>query len=283
MRNPNRTTKRERRAVRQYNPYAARILGVAQAARWHREGILLDEARGLDNLVNDALYGLPPDDLFDKMLARVKAQCPTHTGYEVSAGLNPHINLKYPPHIILGTTPGALTPTSSNVNNYSAHEPRFTIMTSLETDDIIEVHQLQPGEWQATVDATRRAPASLTLPESLGGGTIEVEHDGADVEPLGPSACGHYEVVEMTASADYFVVPYLSEPRPQVVPESWVTVEGADGGAWFAKYRAYREGRELGDAYLVWDGDPWRDPGEVADVHAEAIENALNDDIDPGE
>lgn len=250
MRNPNRTTKPERRAIRRYNPYAARILGVAQAARWHREGILLDEARGFDNLVNDALYGLPPADLFDKMLARVKAQCPTHTGYEVSDGPNPHITLKYPPHISLGTF-------------------EFTVMTDLETDDILDVHQLEPGEWQATVDATRRAPASLTLPESLGGGTIEVEHDGADVEPLGPSACGHYEVVEMTASADYFAVPYHNG--------AW------QADAMFTVWQRYREGRDLGDEYLVWDGDPWRDPGEVAAVHAEAIENALNDDIEPGE
>jgi hypothetical protein len=35
--------------------------------------------------------------------------------------------------------------------------------------------------------------------------------------------------------------------------------------------------------YEAWDGSPWRDPNEVDAMHAEAIENALNDDIDPGE
>lgn len=264
MRNPNRTTKPERRAIRRYNPYAARILGIAQAARWYRDGILLDEAEGFDNILNSVLYGPVPLDLNELVNAALDGQ---------------RDRLER----ILGTAPGKLTPTSSNVNHFSAHEPRFTIMTSLETDDILDVHQLQPGEWQATVDAMTRAPGLLTLPESLGGGTIQVEHDSAEAEPLGPSECGHYEVVEMTASADYFAVPYLSEPRPQVVPESWVTVEGADGGAWFAKYQAYREGREAGDAYLVWDGDPWHDPNEAAAMHAEATENALNDDINPGE
>lgn len=63
MRNPNRTTKPERRAIRRYNPYAARILGVAQAARWYRDGILLDEAEGFDNILDSVLYGPVPLDL----------------------------------------------------------------------------------------------------------------------------------------------------------------------------------------------------------------------------
>lgn len=281
MRNPTRTTKRERRFIRRYNPYAARILGVAEAARWYREGVLLDEARGFDNILNDLKYGIVPLDLNDRVnaaidgqrdrLERILGTIPgalkstssnvnhhggTHTGYEVSDGPNPHITLKYPPHVSLGNVP--------------------------------DVHQLEPGEWQATVDATRRAPASLTLPESLGGGTFEVEHDSAEAEPLGPSECGYYEVVDIRPNLNAIAVP----------------------DAWFAKYEAYRKGREAGDK-MVWHEDepmyefpvdaPFapidpslmlgeyqaysagHDPNEVAAVHAEAIENALNDDIDPGE
>jgi hypothetical protein len=242
MRNPNRTTKGERRFVRQYNPYAARILGVAQAARWYRKGVLLDEARGFDNLVNDIMYGIVPCDLNDRITA--------------------------------------------------------------------------------TLDAQRDALAAAVAAR-LNGYGAGLDH--YKPEPLGPSACGHYEVVEETMSVDALAVPYLSEPRPQVVPESWVTMEGAEEGQWFAKYQAYREGREAGDkmvwhedepmvefpidepfapidpslllgeyqayragldlgpGYVAWDGGPWRDPNEVAALHAEAIEDALNDDIDPEE
>lgn len=217
MRNPNRTTKGERRSVRRYNPYAARILGVAQAARWYREGVLLDEASGFDNLVNDLMYGAPPADLVDRTMCVIEA-APTYTtatGYDV--GPDGWINAHYPMHVSTG----------------------------------IDVRQLEPGEWQEMVDAVRRAPGTITIPENLGGST--------------------------------FAVPHLSEPRPQVVPESWVTIEGAEGGQWFAKYQAYREGREAGEEYLKWNGDPWHDPNEVAAVHAEAIEDALNDDIDPGD
>lgn len=270
MRNPNRTTKGERRFVRRYNPYAARILGVAQAARWYREGVLLDEASGFDNLVNDLMSGLVPLDLNGRITAAIDGQ---RDALERIMGVGPGM---------LGSMRVVeVTATRSKVNHYSAREPMFTVMTDLETDAIIEVHQLEPGEWQATVDAMTRAPGLLTLPENLGGGTFEVAH--AEAEPLGPSACGHYEVVEETMSVDALAVPYLSEPRPQVVPESWVTIAGAEGGQWFAKYQAYREGREAGEEYLKWNGDPWHDPNEVAAVHAEAIEDALNDDIDPGD
>lgn len=237
MRNPNRTTKRERRAIRRYNPYAARILGVAEAARWYREGVLLDEARGFDNILNDLKYGMVPLDLDDRVnaaidgqrdrLERILGTIPgalkstssnvnhhggTHTGYEVSAGPNPHITLKYPPHISLG----------------AAGAPAADALAAA-----IKARQGGYG-------------VDLTEPEA---------------EPLGPSECGHYEVVDIRPNLNVIAMP-----------ESW-----------FAKYEAYRKGREAGEEYADWDGDPWRDPNEVAAVHAEAIENALNDDIDPGD
>jgi hypothetical protein len=288
MRNPNRTTKGERRFVRQYNPYAARVLGVAQAARWYRDGILLDEAQGFDNLVNDLMYGPVPLDLNELVTAALGRQ-------------RDALERK------MGTVPGAATPTSSNVNHWNGTceccapmkvvevTPNYTEATGYDVEPEgwvnlrypthvstgIDVHHFEPGEWQAMVDATRRAPASVTIPESLGGGTFEIDH--AEAEPLGPSECGYYEVVQETMSVDALAVPYLSEPRPQVVPESWALIAGAEGGQWFAKYQAYREGREAGEEYLKWNGDPWHDPNEVAAVHAEAIEDALNDDIDPEE
>lgn len=206
MRNPNRTTKPERRHIRRYNRYAVRVLGVAEAARWHRDGILLDEAKGFENLVVAVLYGPVPDDLNDRVTAALDAQ-------------RDALERK------LGVGPGILTATSSNVNYH-------------------DMRQLEPGEWQATVDATRRAPAVVTIPESLGGGTFEVPHR--------------------------FTVPHRNGARQ------------ADA-TFGALYQAYREGRDAGDEYLEWDGDPWRDPNEVAAVHAEAIENALNEDIEPGE
>jgi hypothetical protein len=241
-RNPNRTTKPERRFIRRYNPYAARILGVAQAARWYREGILLDEARGFDNIINDLKYGIVPSDLNELVDVAIDAQrhalearlgappgaftptssnvnhhSGTHTGYEVGTGPNPHITLKYPPHISFG----------------------------------IDVHQLDQGAWQELVDATHRAPASLTIPESPGGGTAEVYH--GDAEPLGPSECGHYEVVETAMSMDAIAL----------TPETIARLG-------------------LGD-YVDWGDNPWHDPNEVAAMHDEVIERELNDDIDPGD
>lgn len=348
MRNPNRTTKRERRAVRRYNPYAARVLGAAEAARWYRRGILLDEAAGFDNILNDLKHGPVPLDLNDRVNATID-------------GKRDRLER------ILGTVPGALTPTSSNVNHYSGGPmqvievaPRYTEATGYDVEPdgyinlrypahismVMDVHQLEPGEWQATVDATRRAPASLTLPESLGGGTIKVEHDVAEAdgpatrppadldaltnaiidrqrdaaEPLGPSECGHYEVVEVAMNADALAMPK----------------------SWLAKYEEYRKAGEDGDK-MVWhedepmiefplgepfapigpsllptppaegaiydvdaDGsatlhdcdiapcgwtqpragaDPrdWHEPDEAAALRAEAIERELDDDINPEE
>lgn len=255
MRNPNRTTKPERRAIRRYNPYAARVLGVAQAARWYREGILLDEVEGFDNILNSVLYGPVPLDLNELVNAALD---------------DPRDRLER----ILGTAPGMFTPTSSNVNHYGTH-------TGYEVSDGPNPHITLKYAPHVSLGADGAPAAAAAIDGRLTEYIAPV--GGIEPEPLGPSECGHYEVVEMTASADYFAVPYPSEPRPQVVPESWVTVGDADGGAWFAKYQAYREGREAGDAYLVWDGDPWHDPNEAADVHAQATENALNDDIDPGE
>jgi hypothetical protein len=149
-RNPNRTTKPERRLIRRRNPTMSRILGVAQAARWHREGFLLDEAKAFETMAADVLYGRPPADLDDRVM-RVLAVTPNYTeatGYSVEP--DGWINLHYPSHISLG-----------------------------------------------------------------------VDGEAAAVQ--------------------------------------------------------------LAAAYAAWDGDPWRDPNEVAAVHAEAIENALNDDIDPGD
>lgn len=146
-RNANRTTKPERRLIRRRNPTMCRILGVAQAARWHRDGFLLDEAKAFETMAADVLYGRPPADLDDRVLA-VTPNYTAATGYSVEP--DGWINLHYPSHISLGA-PGA-----------------------------------------AAAEA-------------------------------------------------------------------------------------------LADGYADWDGEPWRDPNEVAAVHAEAIEHALNDDIDPGD
>lgn len=51
MRNPNRTTKAERRAAKRWNALAARTFGIAETARYMRDGVLLDEATGLDRLM----------------------------------------------------------------------------------------------------------------------------------------------------------------------------------------------------------------------------------------
>lgn len=238
-RNRNRTTKPERRFVRRYNPYAARALGIGMAARWYRDGVLLDEARGFENILDDLKHGTVPLDLNERVNAAIDGQ---RDALERKLGLGP----------------GMLTPTSSNVNHYS----------------------------------------------------------GGNVEPLGPSECGHYEVVDMAMNADFLAMP-----------ESW-----------FAKYEEYRKAHEDGDK-MVWHEDepmiefpldkpfapidpsllpaapaiydveadgtatlhdctiapcgwtqpragvPYEDevtePNEGAAMHAEAIENALNDDINP--
>lgn len=189
MRNPNRTTKGERRFVRRYNPYAARTLGIAQAARWYREGVLLDEARGFDNLVNDLKYGPVPLELNDLVNAAIDGQ---------------RDRLER----ILGIGPGMLTPTGSNVNHHGTH-------TGYEVSDGPNPH------------ITLKYPMHIS-------------------------------------------VPYRNGARQ------------ADA-TFAALYQAYRKGREAGEEYLEWNGDPWHDPNEVAAVHAEAIEHALNDDIDPGD
>lgn len=189
-RNANRTTKPERRFVRRYNPYAARILGVAEAARWHREGILLDEARGFDNILNDLKYGIVPLDLGDLVNAAIDGQ-------------------RHALECKLGVGPGMLTPNSSNVNNLSGTH------TGYEVSDGPNPH------------ITLKYPMHIS-------------------------------------------VPYRNGARQ------------ADA-TFAALYQAYRKGREAGEEYLEWNGDPWHDPNEVAAVHAEAIENALNDDIDPGD
>lgn len=60
MRNPNRTTKAERRAVRRWNPTAARILGTAEAARLWRDGLLYAEGDSLERIMADIRAdGLP--------------------------------------------------------------------------------------------------------------------------------------------------------------------------------------------------------------------------------
>lgn len=56
MRNPNRTTKAERRAAKRWNALAARTFGVAEAARLMSAGVLLDEATGLDRLALAMLH-----------------------------------------------------------------------------------------------------------------------------------------------------------------------------------------------------------------------------------
>lgn len=66
MTNPGRTTKPERRAVRRYNRYAVRVLGVAEAARWHRDGILLDEAEGFEHMLAEMFPGTRYDRRHDR-------------------------------------------------------------------------------------------------------------------------------------------------------------------------------------------------------------------------
>lgn len=69
MTNPGRTTKPERRAVRRYNRYAVHVLGVAEAARWHRRGLLLDEAAGFEHMLGDMF----PGTRYDRAPAQFKA------------------------------------------------------------------------------------------------------------------------------------------------------------------------------------------------------------------
>lgn len=181
MRNPNRTTKPERRLIRRRNPTMSRILGVAQAARWHRDGFLLDEAKAFENMAADVLYGRPPADLDDRVM-RVLAVTPNYTeatGYTVEP--DGWINLHYPSHISLGADGAA-------------------------------AGEALAAAWEGT--------DTVTL------------HD-CDIAPCG--------------------------------------------------WKQPRAGLDDTDGYAAWDGEPWRDPNEVATVHAEAIENALNDDIDPGD
>lgn len=191
-RNPNRTTKPERRLIRRRNPTMCRILGVAQAARWHRDGWLLDEAKAFESMAADILYGRPPADLDARVNTAIDA---------LAAALDVRRD--------------ALTPTSSNVNHYSG----------------------------GPVDIPTLTPRFAPIAHLVG---------NAEAEPLGPSACGHYEVVDMT-------------PRAGL----------ADDGAAAAE--------ALAEAYESWDGDPWRDPDEVTAMRAEAIERELNDDHDPGD
>lgn len=146
MRNPRRTTKRERADVRRSNPTVCRTLGVAAAARLQRQRRMRPEADQLDRFAR--ALGLEPlmtesgapgvnhwsaasdtvaaelQQALEAMHAatgtRVAAleghrpvasavdedrRMPTYTesiGYEVGTGPNPHITLKYPPHISLG-------------------------------------------------------------------------------------------------------------------------------------------------------------------------------------
>jgi hypothetical protein len=226
-RNPNRTTKPERRFIRRYNPYAARILGVAQAARWYREGILLDEARGFDNILDDLKYGIVPFDLNDRVNAAIDGQ-------------RRALERK------LGIAPDMLAATSSDVNHYSAHEPRFTLNTDGTTHTGYEVGT------GPNAHITLKYPPHISL-GPVGAAAAESLAAAWEAEPLGPSECGHYEVVETAMSMDAIAL----------TPETIARLG-------------------LGD-YADWDGNPWHDPNEVAAMHAEVIERELNDDIDPGD
>lgn len=153
MRNPNRTTKPERRAVRASNPIMCRVLGIAAAVRLQRKRNMRPEveqldkfarALGLETLMTesscsphqaadeaDQAYAdavkrnaeavaaaltervLRPElermgidsSRYTYGLVDEDQRLPTYTesiGYEVGPGPNPHITLKYPPHISLG-------------------------------------------------------------------------------------------------------------------------------------------------------------------------------------
>lgn len=100
-----RTTKPERRAARRRNTTACNILGDGTIARMWRAGVLLDEAKAFENMAADALYGLPPADLNDRVMTII-GTTPTYTaatGYDVES--DGWINLRYPMHISLGTVP----------------------------------------------------------------------------------------------------------------------------------------------------------------------------------
>lgn len=241
MRNPNRTTKRQRRHIRRYNRYAARVLGVAEAARWHRDGILLDEAEGFENLVADVLYGPVPDDLNDRVTAAYDAQ-------------RADLERK------LGVASGILTATSSNSND------RTTRIMHMSVPHRNGAHQADAtfGALYQAYRKGRELGDAVELPATPEFAPIDdivaplkVSTDyiapvgGIEPEPLGRSACGHYEVSDTSMLVDGLFIRELAEERAA--------------------------------AYVAWNGDPWHDPNEVAAVHAEAIENALNDDIEPGE
>jgi hypothetical protein len=226
MRNPSRTTKTERRLARRYNPTAARVLGVAEAARWYRNGSLLDEAEGFASIVNDLKYGIIPDDLNDRVDAAIYAQ---RDALERT----------------LGALPGALNPTSSNVNHYSGGPTGYT-----------------PGF--VIIDEPNPAEVRYPTVES-----VTVEPDGWLNLKYAPHISAGLDVHQV----DQGVLQELIDDTPEAQPSDTM----------FGVWESYRAGRTLGEAYLDWDGDPWRDPNEVDAMHAEAIENALNDDHDPGE
>ncbi len=273
MRNPNRTTKRQRRHIRRYNRYAARVLGIAKAARWHRDGILLDEAKGYDNLVNDLKYGPVPDDLNDRVTAAYEAQratlerklgvgpgmltatssnsnnLATHAGYEVSDGPNPHITLKYPPH----TSFVASVPYRNGARQADAMFAAWeAYRKGRELGDTVEVPATP--EFAPIADIVGAAEVSTDYIAPVG---------GIEPEPLGPSACGHYEVFDTPMRVDATL--HITENNLTELVDGLFIRELAE---------------ERAAAYVAWNGEPWHDPNEVAAVHAEAIENALNNDYE---
>lgn len=150
MRNPNRTTKPERRAVRASNPMVCRAMGTAATARLQRKRNMRPEAEqldrltralGLETLITESSHPIQPSDdqaYADAVRRNAEAvaaaltervlrpelermgidssrytyglvdedkRLPQYTesiGYEVGPGPNPHMTLKYPPHISLG-------------------------------------------------------------------------------------------------------------------------------------------------------------------------------------
>ena len=116
MRNPRRTTKRERAEVRRSNPIVCRNMGIAAAARLQRQRRMRPEADQLDTVAAELQQSL--EALHAATEARVAAlnghrplasavdedhRMPTYaasSGYEVEP--DGWVNIKYPPHISLG-------------------------------------------------------------------------------------------------------------------------------------------------------------------------------------
>lgn len=220
MRNSNRTTKAERRAAKQWNALAARTFGVAEAARYMRDGVLLDEATGLDRLMYATLfddgYAIAYDTAPVEEITEVRADSP-----DLPEALRPVVE-----EFVTGRNadPSDYT-VAYRASELAGDTADVLILPKWERGGVLEdyarlhgtapvidlaaapvgappfdaVHDLEPGEWQELVDQTRRAPAFVTIPESFGGGTLELyrgdpnERDAARAEAIESALANDYD------------------------------------------------------------------------------------------